>query len=112
MKLDPKLSPLVRDFDDVWPLEVVNLLALLKYLDPRVTIGNQVRVALVVLGDMKRRVNNSDTICSLILLHCGMVCCNPDTNGTEESVHIREVSSFQGLNCMQELVCMQVPLYT
>ena len=28
---------------------------------------------------------------------------NPDTNGTEESVHISEVSLFQGLNCMQEL---------
>ena len=27
---------------------------------------------------------------------------NPDTNGTEESVLIREVSLFQGLNCMQE----------
>ena len=25
-----------------------------------------------------------------------------NTNGTEESVHIREVSLFQGLNCMQE----------
>ena len=30
--------------------------------------------------------------------------CNPDTNGTEESVHIREVSLFQGLNCMQKLL--------
>ena len=28
---------------------------------------------------------------------------NPDTSVTEESVHISEVSSFQGLNCMQEL---------
>ena len=28
---------------------------------------------------------------------------NLDTNGTEESVHISEVSLFQGLNCMQEL---------
>jgi hypothetical protein len=27
---------------------------------------------------------------------------NPDTNGTEESVHITEVSLFQGLNRMQE----------
>ena len=30
----------------------------------------------------------------------GWIC---HTNGTEESVHISEVSSFQGLNCMQEL---------
>ena len=28
---------------------------------------------------------------------------NPDTNGTEESVHISEVSLFRGLNCMQGL---------
>ena len=28
---------------------------------------------------------------------------NPDTSGTEESVHISELSSFQGLNCMQEI---------
>ena len=28
---------------------------------------------------------------------------NPDTNGTEESVNISEVSLFQRLNCMQEL---------
>ena len=28
---------------------------------------------------------------------------NLDTNGTEESVHISEVSLFQGSHCMQEL---------
>ena len=28
---------------------------------------------------------------------------NPDTNGTEESVDISEVSLFQELNCMQKL---------
>ena len=28
---------------------------------------------------------------------------NPDTNRTEGSVHIREMSLFQGLNCMQVL---------
>ena len=30
--------------------------------------------------------------------------CNRDTNGTEESVHISEVSLLKGLNCMRENV--------
>ena len=37
-----------------------------------------------------------------LLLHT-TITSNPDTNGTEESVLISEVSLFQGLNCMQEL---------
>ena len=83
MKLDSKLSPLVRDFDDVWPLEVMHRLALPKYLDPRVTVGNQVHVTLVVLGDRKRRVNKPvgyDLFAIFITLR----------NGTLQSRHQRD----------------------
>ena len=47
--LDAKLASLVRDLDNVRPLEVMDRLSLPEYLDPGVTIGNEECVAVFVL---------------------------------------------------------------
>ena len=54
MVLDSELASLVRDLDDVWPLEVVLLLPLSEDLYSQVSVGNQVCITLVVLEERER----------------------------------------------------------